>query len=189
MEIKDYPRDFVGRTIKLLKNNTEIAKKDGLEVTFFLNCLLGLIVSTSENLDRCKSRFFEKRICDVEIIEFIPEKVAQIDFSQTFRKYVSEVNKKSLIGQLHEKFNVETAIEIQKYKLVKNLTLHKFLKKIRNGVAHQNISPTNQKGEWKGLRIWNHNSYGIKDFEVEFTINQLKDFAIFIGEKYLEETK
>lgn len=67
------------------------------------------------------------------------------------------------------------------------MTLYKFLKKIRNGVAHQNISPNNQGKKWKGLRLWNHNEYGIKDFEVEFYIGELKVFAIFIAQKYLDE--
>lgn len=187
MELKDYPREFVERTIRLLKEGSECMSKKGLEVTFFLNCLLGLIIATLENLDKCNSGFFQKRLTEDEIILYLPKKVGQINFKETFKKYVEEINKKSLIGQLDEKIYFDTEVNIETYKNVKNLTLEKFLKKIRNGVAHQNIMPVNENGDWKGLRIWNFDRNGIKDFEIEFKINELKSFAIFIAERYLLE--
>lgn len=44
---------------------------------------------------------------------------------------------------------------------------------------------TSNNEHWKGVRIWNHNNDGIKDFEVEFTISELKKFAVFVGEKFI----
>lgn len=50
MENKNYPLEFVERTIKLLEELSPHAKKAELDVTFLLNCTLGLIVATSENI-------------------------------------------------------------------------------------------------------------------------------------------
>jgi len=47
--------------------------------------------------------------------------------------------------------------------------------------------PINQDRRWKGIRIWNHDKYGIKDFEVEFKISELKKFALFLANQYVEE--
>ena len=91
-----------------------------------------------------------------------------------------------MISQLEETISIENEIIIQKFKLAKNLTLKEFIRNIRNGIAHQNLMATGVSDHWEGVRIWNFNINGIKDFEVEFKVSQLKKFAIFIGTKYLE---
>jgi hypothetical protein len=58
-----------------------------------------------------------------------------------------------------------------------------FLKKIRNGIAHQNMTAKNENEKWIGVRIWNEH-YGLVDFEIEFTIEELKEFAIFIAGEF-----
>lgn len=186
MIMHDYPKEFIERTLNLLDKCFDSAQKEELEVTFILNCLLGLIIATFEHLHLCKRDFFEKRLCDEDILEFVPNKIAKIDLKEFNKKFKEEVNKKSLITQLQDEITIDSKIQIHKFTLAKNLTLKEFIRNIRNGIAHQNLMATSLKDNWEGIRIWNHNKEGIKDFEVEFKINQLKKFAKFIGEKYLE---
>ena len=58
------------------------------------------------------------------------------------------------------------------------------IKKIRNCIAHQNIKEINQDGKWVGVRLWNMNNSN-KDFEVLFTVEELKNFTIDLAEKYI----
>lgn len=185
MIIHDYPKEFVERTLKLMDECYETAKSKELEVTFVLNCLLGLIIATYEQLDLCEGKFFNKRLSDDDVLTFVPEKIARVDFGEFNRRFKTELNKKSLIGQLEDEISIESKIYVQKYKLAKNLTLKEFIRNIRNGIAHQNLRATSSSEHWEGIRIWNHNKDGIKDFEVEFKINQLKKFAKFIGLKFI----
>lgn len=185
MMIHDYPKEFVERTLKLLDECFDDVKSKDLEVTFLLNCLLGLIVATYEQLDLCQGDFFEKRLAETDILQFVPTKIAKVDFKEFNKRLKDEINKKSLIGQLPETISIESEIVIQGFKMAKNLTLKEFIKNIRNGIAHQNLMATSQSENWAGVRIWNHNNHGIKDFEVEFSIAQLKKFAHFIGKSFL----
>jgi hypothetical protein len=63
-------------------------------------------------------------------------------------------------------------------------TLKYFLKKLRNGIAHQNIEPINEGGQFVGVNIYNRH-YGITDFECEFRRGGLEKLANFIAEQYL----
>jgi hypothetical protein len=60
------------------------------------------------------------------------------------------------------------------------------LKKIRNGIAHQNILPINQEGTFLGVRIFNHFQNNL-DMEISFTEQQLKEFSLYISGVYLNE--
>ncbi|MCF6269498.1 MAG: hypothetical protein L3J41_07300 [Melioribacteraceae bacterium] len=65
-------------------------------------------------------------------------------------------------------------------------TLGVFLRKTRNGLAHQNIHPINSDGILQKILITNkYKNY--TDLKVEFTENELKKFALFISELYLLE--
>ena len=184
--IKDYPKEFVERTLELLEKVYPSAKTHELEVTFLLNCLLGLIIATYEKLDSCKEGFFNKRLVDDEVFEFVPHNIARIDIGQLHKDFKAEINGKSLIAQHGDSISINQRIEVQKFKLVKNITLREFIRNIRNGIAHQNLMATSQDHHWHGIRIWNHDKNGIKDFEVEFEINHLMKFAKFIGSKFIE---
>jgi hypothetical protein len=186
MVIHDYPKEFIERTLTLMDKCYEVAKTEELEVTFILNCLLGLIIATYEQLDLCQGNFFKKRLADVDVIKFVPDKIARVDFSEFNKRFKAEVNKKSLIGQLDDEITVESKLYVQKFILAKNLTLKEFIRNVRNGIAHQNLRATSTSEHWEGIRIWNYNKDGIKDFEVEFKINQLRNFAKFIGEKFID---
>jgi len=66
-------------------------------------------------------------------------------------------------------------------------TLEIFLKKLRNGFAHQNIVPINSEGSFTSIKIFN--KYGNEiDLDVIFTENQLKEFSLFISNLYLSES-
>jgi hypothetical protein len=67
------------------------------------------------------------------------------------------------------------------------MELRKFLKSLRNGVAHQNIEPINEDGKWTGVRIWNlSHPEKVKDFEASFNYKQLKNLSLFLAQKYVE---
>jgi hypothetical protein len=189
MELRNYPLEFVERTIDLIEKLSASAKQEGLDATFLLNCTLGLIVATSENLESCGGDYFKKRIAELDQNNSFPQKIAYINFSSDFKSFRNEINKKSLVTQLNNSFEISTTININKYEQARNLTLKEFLKKIRNGVAHQNIMPINLDQQWKGVRIWNKNREGIKDFEVEFKLSELKSFSIFLAQQYVNEFK
>ena len=60
-----------------------------------------------------------------------------------------------------------------------------FITKLRNCIAHQNIYGINEDSKWIGVRLWNINN-SKKDFEIVFTIEELKNNAIELATKYLE---
>lgn len=183
---KNYPKDFVERTLRLINECYDETKSKELEVTFLLNCLLGLIIATNENIEN-DDYFIKTRLNDSKLIKFIPKSIAQLDFKVFDKDIKDKINKKSLINQLDDEITISSQIKIEKFKQLKNLTLKQFIRFLRNGIAHQNIMPTSNNEHWKGIRIWNHNSSGIKDFEIEFQIGELKKFAIFIGTKFIEK--
>ena len=81
--IKNYPKDFVERTIRLLKELDPEAKKIDLEVTFLLNCLLGMVVSVLENLNKLDKSEYEKSLFSIklnndELENVIPDKIKAI---------------------------------------------------------------------------------------------------------------
>jgi len=63
-------------------------------------------------------------------------------------------------------------------------TLNVLLQKIRNGLAHQHISPVNHGGEFDYINIWNEFE-GITDLRIGFSQIQLMNFAMFIANEYL----
>lgn len=65
-------------------------------------------------------------------------------------------------------------------------TFEILLKKIRNGIAHQNILPINQEGNFLGVRFYNHFQNNL-DMEISFTEQQLKEFSLYISGVYLNE--
>ncbi|MFB9121597.1 HEPN family nuclease [Bergeyella porcorum] len=185
MITKEYPIEFVERTLLLVNNSFEEMKLKKLEVTFLLNCLLGLIIATNENIEN-EEYFSKTKLLNEEIIPFIPKTIAILNINAMNKKIKEEINKKSLINQLDSVLKIQNTLNIDKFEQIKNLTLKQFIRFLRNGIAHQNLMATSDNEHWKGIRIWNHNSAGIKDFEVEFTTSELKKFAIFIGEKFIQ---
>lgn len=196
--IKDYPKDFVERTIILLNKLEPKAKELDLEVTFLLNCLLGMVVTVLENLNKLDKTEYNKSLFSIKlnnekIKDKIPDKIKAIRGNEIINSYKEQFN---AIGFL--KNEGETEIEIGK-SIVKFMTASEIrnqdfkwlLNKIRNGIAHQNIMPTSESENWNGIRIWNYNSNGLKDFAIQFDVDELKDFSLEVANRYLEslETK
>lgn len=87
--------------------------------------------------------------------------------------------------------------ELKTFKPIKNInnsggyypkTLKVLLKKVRNGLAHQNIEPVNKNGKFIGVIIRNYPPNDHQpDLEVQFSQQELKDFALFIANEYLKE--
>ncbi len=155
-----YDTEFIKRTQTLINGYHE-----KYTITLLLNCLLGLIILPNEFKGR-KGRKFTFLNQDIQSIKEIQGIISKNNF------LFNPTKKKKGDGYVSDK------------KSLKN-----FLKKIRNGIAHQQIEPINENGEWKGVRIKDINDFNNKnlELEIEFTIKELRDFAFFISTKYIEE--
>lgn len=169
----NYKIDIIERTTEIIRSEFKSFKKRDREVTFLMNCLLGTIVSITEN-ENIKANKFKGKKIDAAFLKLIPNKFGflseykneeNLTDQRVKKKYVAVKHRKDLVGK-YDKFW--------------------FLNKIRNGIAHQNNESINEGKNWVGVKIWNNNkSMGI-DFEIEFTINQLKTFIEEIAKVYLE---
>ena len=168
--IINYRIDFIQRTREILEANYQSFEDKDREVTFFLNCLLGLIVTISENEKRGKKVF--KDNIDSDFLTLIPDKVGFVESNRVDDDLTStdltELNVK--VGHKND---------------LKGKSQLWFIKKIRNGIAHQNIKGINEDEKWIGVRLWNTNNASKKDFEIIFTIEELKSLAIALSDKYL----
>jgi hypothetical protein len=170
-KINNYSIDIIKRTKEILENNYQEFEEKDREVTFLMNCLLGLIIAISENEKR-KRRVIKKTI-DESFLDIIPSKIGFINSKEVQQDFTDTDLTKLFL-------NVEHKEElIGKDKLW-------FINKIRNGIAHQNIYGINEDKLWVGVRLWNENN-GTKDFEIVFTIKELKRLAIKLAEEYLRD--
>ncbi len=166
---REYKIDFVRRTKELIENDFENFKSKNREVTFLMNCLLGLIVNVSENTKREKYSIFDKNMEDFDFFDLIPEKIAFFEGS------FFEMNENGT-----PEYNCKRKEDFKK------MMMSWFLVKLRNSIAHQNIKALNRDGKWVEVKMWNIKMDGGKDFEIIFEIEQLKNFVIKISEQYIE---
>jgi hypothetical protein len=190
---KNYPKEFVARTILLFDKVEMSAKKEGLEVTFLLNCLLGLIVSVLENIDKLDKSDFDKSFFAVklnsdELKGIIPLSIKAIKDIDILNSYKEQINSHGFLKEISEECILikSSTISFIPKQILFNYDLIWLLRKIRNGIAHQNIMPTSESDTWKGIRLWNHNPQGIKNFAIEFNISELRKFSKEIAERYLK---
>ncbi|RXK61601.1 hypothetical protein ESA94_00880 [Lacibacter luteus] len=172
-EIKNYKIDFVTRTKELLNDNFADFKSKDKEVTFLLNCLLGLIVNVSENEKKSKLTFNGK--IDHAFISLLPDKVGFI---------IKKRHSEDLTDERVEK--IETKIGHKSD--LKSQDKFWFINKLRNGIAHQNIEGINEANKWVGVKLWNTYNEE-RDFEIIFTVDQLKSLALKIADDYLTKHK
>ena len=186
--LRNYPKEFVERTTQLLEKIEPKAKEEGLEITLLLNCLLGMVVTALENVDRCKKGVFNKKLHSEELKPLIPKKIVSIKKSELIDKYADRVSKLELLKSYQKvEFGIpEFRIKTQPKKEIYDKDLRWLLTKIRNGVAHQNIMPINQGDNWEGIRIWNKDNNGLKNFAIEFKISELREFTKYVVNLYLE---
>jgi hypothetical protein len=136
--------------------------KGTYNITLLLNCLLGLIVVPSEFYNRKNQTFFKKPITDYQEINGLTEEML---FNPTKRDRKNN-------GFVQDQ-----------------RTLNVFVKKIRNGIAHQRIECVEQRGKWTKVIIRDFNMANGQNVELELTwsIKQLKKFSIFISNEYIKE--
>jgi hypothetical protein len=162
-------KTLVERTKEILEENYPLFEEKDREVTFLLNCLLGIIVTISENEKR-KNEVF-KGFIDDDFLDLIPEKVG-------FLKDIPQDH--DLITRQYVRLGVGKKEDLaQKSKLW-------FINRIRNGIAHQNIDDISTGNKWIGIRLWNQKS-STRDFEIEYSIQELKIFALELAKIYLEK--
>lgn len=194
-----YPVDIIKRTKEILKNNYEYFRKQDREVTFLINCLLGLVVTIAEN-ERAKQFVFKQNIDD-NFLAFIPDTLGFIGKAPSPEDW----SKDDLIDADTQKVKSSSSFQVFRKKDLKgSKTKYWFINKIRNGIAHQNIdagadTKGNNKADqnedsvhqsddgnkWTHVRLWNTSSSGI-DFVIVFTIEQLLNFADELAQQYLQ---
>lgn len=173
----NYPIDIVERTDSLLKGNHSLGTQ--FEVTFLLNCLLGIIVAANE-FDKRKGNGKLKSLPFPEnLLNLIPSNLTFIDRQKIIKSVsIDRDNISWLVFNKNELCN-----SAQKY------NLGWFLEKIRNSIAHQHIEAVNLDNAWVGIKMWNEPVIGVRDFEVEFSVSELRELALIIASIYLEAYK
>jgi hypothetical protein len=124
-------------------------------LTNAINCMLGLIILPNEMLTRSQSPKWAMPIAQIQELNFLH-----------IRRFEPIRGKRNGSIEYFPK------------------TLEIFLKKVRNGLAHQKIKPINTDGLFTGVEIKNY--YGnMLDLEVEFSRQELEHFALFVAREYL----
>jgi len=168
--IENYRIDFIKRTKEILEGGYKDFEEKDREVTFLLNCLLGLIVAVSENEKR-ENKIFKGNI-DNSFLELIPESIGFIEKGQDENDLA---NKDLTILDVVVSHRTDLKRKKQLW----------FINKIRNCIAHQNVQGVNENGKWIGVRLWNENA-SMKDFEIILTVEETKNLAIALANKYLK---
>lgn len=157
IEIAKYNTEFVKRTEKLLDDYN-----GEFVITLLVNCLLGLIVMPNEAIKRT-NRNFNFLSQDINTIPSLKPIISRDGFS------FSPTKQKRGVWIADAK------------------TLKVFLKKIRNGIAHQRIEPKNKGKKWTRVIISDINERNGNNVELtcEFTVRELRQFAKYISREYL----
>jgi len=156
-EVNNYNTEFPQRTLKLLKSFQDKNIDYELNITFLMNCLLGLIVTAVENSER---RELIIGNVDDELLNFLPNNVELKIGNQSLANYTK------VILKTRGKLSV--------------------LKKIRNAIAHQHVEPHNRDNNWVGVTLWNVNPQNEIDFRIGLTTAQLNSLANYITNHYLQ---
>jgi len=155
--VNNYSTEFPKRTLKLLKSFQDKKIDYKLNVTFLMNCLLGLIVTAVENSER---RHLITGNVDDEMLSFFPDNIELKIGNQALQSHPKAVLKSR--GKLAT------------------------LKKVRNSIAHQNVEPHNRNNNWIGVTLWNIHPRDGMDFRIELTTAQLNSLANYITQHYLQ---
>lgn len=168
--IQYFDISFIERTLENLK------KYEGkYDFTMLLNSLLGLLVVPNE-YNIAKKRRFKYPFLNEKISKFSSIKEIFKNKSYSFLdKDKKEINQYKF-RWLDDNKNVLT---------INDITLESFLRRIRNGIAHFGITPVKEDSLWIGIIIRNYKNREM-NMEVYFEEDELRTFALFIAEKYLE---
>lgn len=174
MESLVYPIDIVQRTKKMLEDHFEYFVKNDMEVTFLINCLLGLIIAVSEN-NKLINDFKQVINADKNFYNIIPKKVGFL----MDEEIQSDVD---LFKSTKKRFYKN----IGHWDDLKSKSKIWFIEKLRNSIAHQHIEPINRSGRWKGVKMWNEYN-NVRNFQIEYTILELKSFALSLADSFLNK--
>jgi len=169
--ISNYKIDIIPRTKEILEAYYPHFNDNNREVTFLMNCLLGIIVAISENENSNRKNFGD--LIDEEFLSYIPQKIGYI-------------NSKNIAADLTNMDLTEIGFNVQHKENLVSKSKYWLINKLRNGIAHQNIEEVNNDLNWVGVRISNLH-FGKKDFEIIFQIEELKQFSIYIANKFIEK--
>lgn len=116
--------------------------------------------------------------CSLGLILLPYEKISTADI---WEKDIAEI-------EFLKEVKIKTFTPIKKIKSGEKIfykkTLYTFLRKLRNGIAHQHIVPINKNGKLYQIQIFNkYHSY--IDLDLIFSEAELKKFALGISKMYL----
>ena len=166
-----YIDDLPFNTRRLVEEcSSYIEETMGLEVTFLINCLLGLVVIVSE---KHKDKIGSKKLSIFS--SCLPDK---------------------FIGTRYNYSRIDT-IEKKDYC---HISASYFISKLRNGISHQNIDGNKNvvNGNWESVTIKDFyveddEQHGIRkgdnNFQITIDIDQLKKLAIEISKLVPEKTR
>lgn len=170
-------KEFVERTKEILEKEFHNFIDKDREVTFLLNCLLGLIVTVSAIEKTEGNKVLDDKIDD-EFLALIPKTIGFVNKKNAVDENSDLINKKTL---------TELNIQVGHWDDLKREKKSWLLDKIRNGIAHLNIKWVNVDEKIMAITLWNKplgKKYAQKkDFEITFEIEILRKFAITISEK------
>jgi hypothetical protein len=136
--------------------------KGQYNVTLLLNCLLGLIVLPSEFYKRKRYSFFDKDVTEYPELADLTNGMFFVPTKNSGRNWVPD-----------------------------KTTLKNLIKKIRNGISHQQIEANGTGEKWQRVVIRDFNIYNNNNLELEidWSVKNLTNFALFIADQYTVEIK
>lgn len=157
MTPENYENELPKNTRDLVKKCYDtglIEKTSGLEVTFLMNCLSGLIAIVSE---KHRDRIYGKNISDLSTN--LPEKFFGTNPKGSCCREI-----------LSSEYSEISAVY--------------FISKLRNGISHFYIQaqPAHERWEYVIIQDYNVGQDTDKIFEIRLSIAQLRDLAIAISE-------
>ena len=156
--VGQYDKEIIRRTKGLIESY-----EGEYTITLFMNSLLSLIVLPKEYYKDRNMKFLKKSINDVGVIKNV-------------------ISKNGFI------FKEGTTNEKGKPSVPNPRDLDNLLRKIRNGISHQHITPVSSPlNKWTGVIFKDYNSNHTQGLHIEFTIAELKIFALYIADSYLAE--
>ncbi|MBT2558846.1 hypothetical protein J7E24_13705 [Hymenobacter sp. ISL-91] len=174
-ESTNYPVDIVERTQTLLNEVNSIGSE--YEVTFLINCLLGILIAANE-FDSRKGKRIGNKVFSQPILDIIPSTLTFFDRKEAIDRVTLGCSNISWLNLSKKDLSIVT--KESRY------NLGWFLGKIRNSIAHQHIEAINTEGRWSAVKLWNEPQTGIVDFEVEFSTINLKKLALLVADIYLK---
>ncbi|WP_026473121.1 HEPN family nuclease [Alkaliflexus imshenetskii] len=177
LSAKNFDVSFITRTRELIEMYDNSSGELGF--TLLINALVGLIILPKEfsaqNKGKFKDSFLKEKLSSFqELIEIF--KYEEIEIS-----YDGELSKQ-------KKFSFKSGSPYSKV-LPENVRIGELLDRLRNGIAHMHIIPTEYDGKWEGVIIRNFNKSQKCNFDTYLTYSELRSFALFVATKYIDTIK